>query len=541
MIKYFEVEDVDGTRKLIKDPAKFKYIRTNKLDDNKFEIAYDTDGFLDFKNTPEENFGAFLLNKKAYDAEVTDPIQYPSLKGAKFTLLDENDNVVKEVISDDNGLVSFEGILPGNYTLEESVAPQGYKRSDTVWRVNVLNNGNTYINKIGEETPEVTGGIDVTDQIRFNLEKSSITYDDHYNENHPDKIDKLAIDKDGKLQVESEENKISIKMDMFVQGTVNPGDYFVIKESDTLHYNMLQPDKTTYAKIFVNGTNKVLAKSTVRPGFNPNNGTNKDIYYVFTDEVKDLKDINMSVTWPSSVNKNVCKNNEICEFNVSIGNQVLKKSFEITYPEPNEIEPSNIISNYLYTNDYTGYYSQIGYINKLRRIFEGNTEIVIHTELKAGSFNMADLREGKSKVSLYKLKVGETLPKAVLFEKEKWEEVTNYKVRYITQGDDTGIVLNIGGIGKDTYLVKVDSLMRYPEKGVNGKYPLTFLGQTIQVQNSKNTYPVLWTNGISTNAGDGAGSGEGTYKPPSVDAINYPLNTKGKFIITKIEEREEKH
>ncbi|MED2903960.1 collagen binding domain-containing protein, partial [Bacillus tropicus] len=57
-----------------------------------------------------------------------DKDQTKRLAGAEFTLKDVKGNVVKEEITTDkSGTVKVDGLVPGEYTLEETKAPEGYE------------------------------------------------------------------------------------------------------------------------------------------------------------------------------------------------------------------------------------------------------------------------------------------------------------------------------------------------------------------------------------------------------------------------------
>ncbi|WP_027400333.1 SpaA isopeptide-forming pilin-related protein [Anaerovorax odorimutans] len=58
------------------------------------------------------------------------------LKGAKFTLYDENKNIVASSISEgDNAIAKFENIRRGNYTIKETAAPSGYVTNGEVLNI----------------------------------------------------------------------------------------------------------------------------------------------------------------------------------------------------------------------------------------------------------------------------------------------------------------------------------------------------------------------------------------------------------------------
>ncbi|HDR7413466.1 TPA: choice-of-anchor A family protein, partial [Bacillus toyonensis] len=60
------------------------------------------------------------------------------LAGAQFTLKDVKGNVVKEgITTDESGIVKVDGLVPGEYTLEETKAPEGYELTKQVIHVTV--------------------------------------------------------------------------------------------------------------------------------------------------------------------------------------------------------------------------------------------------------------------------------------------------------------------------------------------------------------------------------------------------------------------
>lgn len=73
--------------------------------------------------------GSILINK-------VDESKKP-LKGAEFTLYDENMNVVEVIISDDAGIVLFENLVLGKYFVAETSAPDGYELVSEVKAVEV--------------------------------------------------------------------------------------------------------------------------------------------------------------------------------------------------------------------------------------------------------------------------------------------------------------------------------------------------------------------------------------------------------------------
>ncbi|MEK4692976.1 SpaA isopeptide-forming pilin-related protein [Bacillus sp. FSL M8-0063] len=63
------------------------------------------------------------------------------LEGAEFRLKNENGQIVGEAkTTNKDGVVTFENLVPGKYTLEETKAPEGYKAIDATVEVNVVAN-----------------------------------------------------------------------------------------------------------------------------------------------------------------------------------------------------------------------------------------------------------------------------------------------------------------------------------------------------------------------------------------------------------------
>ena len=63
------------------------------------------------------------------------------LKGAVFTLTKEDDGSRINRSTDKTGVVTFSQLAPGRYELVESLAPEGYNKTDSKWQVTVTNDG----------------------------------------------------------------------------------------------------------------------------------------------------------------------------------------------------------------------------------------------------------------------------------------------------------------------------------------------------------------------------------------------------------------
>lgn len=94
-----------------------------------------------------------LINKKYVPGQfkikkISDTDRTKVLEGANFSLIDQDKNVIYRP-SDSNGIVDFNNLKPGIYTLREEKAPDKYVKSDKTWRVNVGIDGNVTIIDIG--------------------------------------------------------------------------------------------------------------------------------------------------------------------------------------------------------------------------------------------------------------------------------------------------------------------------------------------------------------------------------------------------------
>ncbi|WP_414042220.1 SpaA isopeptide-forming pilin-related protein [Macrococcus sp. EM39E] len=71
-----------------------------------------------------------------------------ALSGAVFTLTNSK-GIIQTASSSGNGIVQFTNLLPGNYSLKESVAPQGYLLDSTVHAVNISSDGLIMVDGLG--------------------------------------------------------------------------------------------------------------------------------------------------------------------------------------------------------------------------------------------------------------------------------------------------------------------------------------------------------------------------------------------------------
>ncbi|MGI5949374.1 SpaA isopeptide-forming pilin-related protein [Peptoniphilus sp.] len=525
-IKYSELKSNGNVES---DPKNFKYLKAD-ADGN---LVLDGEKFYSVQNESiETGKGSLAINKKDNNGK--------PLQGAEFTLTNDAGEVVKKVTSDASGKVVFLGLEPGNYRLSETKAPDGYQKTNEIWSVYVASDGKTFVNAVGQIAPNPgeNEGANVTSKVTLDTTNSNIDFNDTA-------ID--GIPGNGRLEMDTGENNITVKMKMSID-SANPGDYFIINESDTLHYNMLQPDKPNYNNI-TDADGTVIARWAFGPNFNMDKGTGKDIYFIFTDAVRGKKNISMNLKWSHSVNTNIASKSGTYTFKASLGSKAVSKDIEIAYMPhvTNDSKTLSINTNYLYTNDQNGKYTQIGYINPKAQNITGDSTIRVYPAVDDRFFNMANnIDATKTKVSLYKLKEGTKVQDTAVFNPDELELVRSDKYDLTYEGKtENGELVNAveikpkEDIGENVYLIKVDSEMVYPNKNDNGEYPPVMLAQYIELENANATPLVRESNAIQTSISNASGHADEDYTPPVFDVTNdIHINKKGRLEITKTDENE---
>lgn len=98
------------------------------------------------------------LKMKVEDYEIkiknTD-LEDNALQGGKFELKNEKGEVVKKGNTDKDGIFSIKGILPGEYTVQQTKEPNGYILNDTVYTFKVTEEGKIIDTKTNEEIESI--------------------------------------------------------------------------------------------------------------------------------------------------------------------------------------------------------------------------------------------------------------------------------------------------------------------------------------------------------------------------------------------------
>ncbi|ERT62986.1 SpaA isopeptide-forming pilin-related protein [Peptoniphilus sp. BV3AC2] len=282
-------------------------------------------------------------------------------------VLNENDTITASI--DEKGVAIFDKLPIGNYILEEIKSPDGYKSNGQKWRFTVGGEGlDPYVNDTS------SGGIDLTNEIKL-LEDPEIrvqkTLDndktDTKNSVHPHKA-----------------QSIGITAKFTVPVTINPGDYFKVKLSDSIDLYGIYKDKPLGSlDIFADGVGTVAKAKYDK--------TTNTITYTFTEYARTYKLTELKTNLATWINLDkIKKSTNNVEVGIGLGDKVSKsKNYDVEYDIPSETSrhPYQYTEyyRYWYGTDYqtynywhnltgkitemdktTGEFTQYYYINRMR-------------------------------------------------------------------------------------------------------------------------------------------------------------------------------
>ncbi|WP_460228585.1 SpaA isopeptide-forming pilin-related protein, partial [Bacillus cereus] len=155
----------DKTGKVVSqklEPGKYTLKETKapqgyKLLKEEIEVVVEADKVVQVQVENAKELGSLQVIKK--DAE-----NGKVLAGAEFKLKNEAGQVVGEAkTTNKDGVVKFESLVPGKYTLEETKAPEGYKALEVTVEVNVVANEVVKQEVMNEKVKEeITGQLEIT-------------------------------------------------------------------------------------------------------------------------------------------------------------------------------------------------------------------------------------------------------------------------------------------------------------------------------------------------------------------------------------------
>ncbi|MRD41160.1 choice-of-anchor A family protein [Bacillus thuringiensis] len=238
------------TLKEMKAPQGYKLLK------EEIEVVVEANKVVEVQIENVKELGSLQVIKK--DAE-----SGKVLEGAEFKLKNEAGQVVGEAkTTSKDGVVKFESLVPGKYTLEETKAPEGYRALEVTVEVNVVANEVVKQEVMNEKVKEeITGQLEITKVDANNTNKilAGAVFEIWKDGT---KIDTLTTNKSGKA--------ISQKLE--------PGDY-ILKEiqapegytlSDKEMKFTISNEKIEFVKLQI--TNK---KDTEKGPEKPGEGTEK--------------------------------------------------------------------------------------------------------------------------------------------------------------------------------------------------------------------------------------------------------------------------
>ncbi|OUB13360.1 adhesin [Bacillus thuringiensis serovar xiaguangiensis] len=187
----------DKTGKVVSqklEPGKYTLKETKapqgyKLLKEEIEVVVEANKVVEVQIENAKELGSLQVIKK--DAE-----SGKVLAGAEFKLKNEAGQVVGEAkTTNKDGVVKFESLVPGKYTLEETKAPEGYKALEVTVEVNVVANEVVKQEVMNEK---VTGQFEI---MKVDAEDKAKVLSDAEFEVYKDgkKVDTLRTDKTGKV------------------------------------------------------------------------------------------------------------------------------------------------------------------------------------------------------------------------------------------------------------------------------------------------------------------------------------------------------
>ncbi|MEK4600309.1 SpaA isopeptide-forming pilin-related protein [Bacillus sp. FSL L8-0098] len=198
--KKVETLRTDTTGKVISqklEPGKYTLKETKapqgyKLLKEEIEVVVEANKVVQVQVENAKELGSLQVIKK--DAE-----SGKVLAGAEFKLKNESGQVVGEAkTTDKDGVVKFENVVPGKYTLEETKAPEGYKALEMTVEVNIVANEVVKQEVLNEKVKEkVTGQVEIT-KVDANDTNKTLAGAVFEILKDGTKIDTLTTDKNGK-------------------------------------------------------------------------------------------------------------------------------------------------------------------------------------------------------------------------------------------------------------------------------------------------------------------------------------------------------
>lgn len=297
------------------------------------------------------------------------------------------------------------------------------------------------------------------------------------------------------------------------QSLILPGNYFELKLSDSVHYNMLNPTDINFP-VLTDSSGKVVAVPELvqdPPVDGLLRATSKTVRYRFTDQVQGLDSLTMTLNLGHSVNPNVVQNNGKYDFSYQIGGHIIKQSYDVQYGKPKENGNLNIHQRLTYTDSKQNLKaSSLIYVNPKQTPQDAEKQTLVISNApsthKIGDQTVPNLLQldTQTEVKVYKLKDLKGITDAVNIDKQYWEEVAN---PIITKSDGKiEVSFDYTQADKSTYVVAVETALQQ-----EGSQPV-FIAQNSNLTSTSTGKKVSETDATATVGSGGSASGDQTPK-----------------------------
>lgn len=298
--------------------------------------------------------GSLTLNK--VDETGTNITRGGLEPGAKFKLTNTSSGSVTFGTVGEDGTLKFEGLNLGTYKLQEETPPNGHINTGQIWHFTV--GGKDLDPYQGEIKPT---GSDLSDKIT--LESSEMHIE------RPDPDDKTEkTEKDSVVRPHSGhslvfKNKFKLGKDI----KINPGDYFVLKLSDSLSVNGIFPTGLDNLDIFADGVGTIA-----KANYDKEKGT---ITYTFTEYANAYNLVNFSNEISTFIDLYKVRNStRNVDVGFGINNDTTKHTTVDVVYDLGKAEAGtagqnmlNLASKIVYYNPETGEFVHYFYVNRKRQ------------------------------------------------------------------------------------------------------------------------------------------------------------------------------
>ncbi|HEQ9580246.1 TPA: fibrinogen-binding adhesin SdrG C-terminal domain-containing protein [Streptococcus pyogenes] len=349
-------------------------------------------------------------------------------------------------------------------------------------------------------TAPTTGGWDVSQQV--NVVNGQLTLSDK--------------NANGIYDVEAPDSlSFKAQLTLLDQSLIVPGNYFELKLSDSIHYNMLNPTDINFPYLTQGG--KVIAVPELIQDASVDGllrATGKSVRYRFTDQVQGLDSLAMTLNLGHSVNPNIVQKNGNHHFWYQIGKNVISQNFDIKYGNVTVSKASpelNIKQRFTFTDSKQNLKaSSLIYVNP-KRVEQnaGQQTLVISnapSTYKIGDQTVPNLLQlnDQTSIKVYKLKNSKGITDAVNLDKQYWEEVPNPTI--IKRNGRIDVSFDYTQGDPSTYVVAVTTTLQQ-----EGSQPV-FIAQNANLTSASTGNRVSETAATATVGSGGSASGDKTPK-----------------------------